>query len=93
MTGRFADGLGGVRTVKDRVTFNPFPHYSMAVWLMTQMRRWNMIKEDIDYKSVAQRVMLATQARQIMADDGVAMPEPGFRIETIMGKPFDSSKV
>lgn len=90
ISGRFADGLGQVRNVPDRVNFDPFPHYSMAVWLLTQMRRWNMLKNDIDFKALAREVMLATDARKYMAELNVDVPPPGFRKEVIMGKEFDS---
>ena len=53
ITGRYADGLGNIKNADDRVDYQPFPHYSAAVWLMTQLRRWNMLKEDVDYKKLA----------------------------------------
>ena len=90
--GRYADGLGNVKSVPDRVNFDPFPHYSMAVWLTTQMRRWNMIKDDIDHKALAERVMLATEARKLLAENGVAVAPEGFRSERIMGKEFNSNE-
>lgn len=92
ITGRYADGLGNVKTAPRRVDFQPFPHYSYAVWLLTQMRRWNMIKEDIDYKAIASRVMLATDAKRLMEEAGVKAPAVGFRKERILGQDFDSSK-
>jgi nitrate/nitrite transport system substrate-binding protein len=92
ITGRYADGLGNIKSAPNRVDFQPFPHYSMAVWLLTQMRRWNMIKEDIDYKALAQQVMLATDAKRLMEEQGAAAPAIGFRKEIIMGKEFDSSR-
>lgn len=92
LTGRYADGLGNVKTAPRRVDFQPFPHYSYAVWLLTQMRRWNMIKEDIDYKAIASQVMLATDAKRLMEEAGVKAPAVGFRKERILGKEFDSSK-
>ena len=64
----------------------------MAVWLTTQMRRWNMIKDDIDHKKLAESVMLATDARKIMAEQGIAEPVPGFRNERILGKDFNSNE-
>ncbi len=92
ITGKYADGLGNIKNVPDRVEFQPYPHYSMAVWMLTQMRRWNMLKEDIDYKKLAEQVMLATDAKRLMAEYGVLAPAPGFRKETILGKEFDSSR-
>jgi nitrate/nitrite transport system substrate-binding protein len=92
ITGRYADGLGNIKNVPDRVDFLPYPHYSMAVWLMTQMRRWNMLKQDIDYKKLAEQVMLATDAAKLMGELGMQAPAPGFRHEVIMGKDFDSNR-
>ena len=54
LTGTFADGLGNVKTVPDRIDFDPFPWQSFAVWIMTQMKRWGQIKGDVDYAGVAQ---------------------------------------
>lgn len=90
--GRYADGLGTVRSAPDRVTFDPFPRYSMAVWLTTQMRRWNMIKEDIDHKKLAASVMLAVDARKILAEQGIQVSEPAYGRERILGKDFDSNE-
>jgi nitrate/nitrite transport system substrate-binding protein len=92
ITGRYADGLGSIKTADDRVDYQPFPHYSAAVWLMVQLRRWNMLKEDIDYKKLAQQVMLATDAAKIMRDLGGNPPAAEFGKETILGQEFDSSK-
>jgi nitrate/nitrite transport system substrate-binding protein len=92
ISGRFADGLGNVRTVPQRIDFQPFPHYSMAVWLMVQMRRWNMIKEDVDYKAIAKQVMLATDAKKLLEEQGATAPALGFRKEWVLGKEFDSSR-
>ena len=92
ITGRYADGLGNIKTADDRVDYQPFPHYSAAVWLMTQLRRWNIVKDDIDYKALAQQVMLATDAAKIMKEMGVQAPDGGFGKEIILGKEFDSSR-
>lgn len=92
ITGRYADGLGNIKTADDRVDYQPFPHYSAAVWLMVQLRRWNMLKDDVDYKKLAQQVMLATDAAKIMRDQGATPPAIEFRKEVILGKEFDSSK-
>jgi nitrate/nitrite transport system substrate-binding protein len=92
VSGRYADGLGAIKDDPRRVDYQPFPHYSAAVWLMTQLRRWNMLKEDIDYKKLAEQVMLATDASRIMRESGASPPAGGFGKEIILGSEFDSSK-
>lgn len=92
ITGRYADGLGSIKNEPSRVDYQPFPQYSAAVWLMVQLRRWNMLKEDVDYKKLAEQVMLATDAAKIMQEQGVTQPKVEFRTETILGDKFDSSK-
>jgi nitrate/nitrite transport system substrate-binding protein len=91
ISGRYADGLGNVLTAPDRVIFDPYPHYSMAIWLMTQLKRWGMIKGDVDYAAIARQVMLATEADKRFAELGLSAPSP-FRTETIMGKAFDPAR-
>ena len=91
ITGRYADGLGNIKDDPRRVDYQPFPHYAAAVWLMTQLRRWNMLKDDIDYKKLAEQVMLATDASKIMRDNGALPPAGGFGKEIILGSEFDSS--
>jgi len=92
LTGRYADGLGTIKNDPGRVDYQPFPHYAAAVWLMVQLRRWNMLKEDIDYKKLAGEVMLATDAAKIMREQGANPPEIAFGKETILGTVFDSAK-
>jgi hypothetical protein len=75
-----------------RVDYQPFPHYAAAVWLMTQLRRWNMLKQEIDYKKLAEQVMLATDASRVMRENGASPPPVGFGKEIILGTEFDSSK-
>jgi len=48
LTGKYADGLGNVKNVPDRADFDPFPWHSMAVWILTQMKRWGYIKGEVD---------------------------------------------
>lgn len=92
LSGTYADGLGTIRKDPRRVDYQPFPQYSAAVWLMTQLRRWNMLKEDVDYKVLAEKVMLATDAARIMREQGVTPPAVGFGTERILGNEFDSNK-
>ena len=89
LTGTFADGLGNVRTVPDRIDFDPFPWQSFAVWIMTQMKRWGQIKGDVDYKAVAEQVFLATDTARLMREVGLTPPATTSKSLMIMGKAFD----
>ena len=55
LTGKFADGLGGIKNVPDRANFDPVPWQSMAVWMLTQMKRWGYIKGDVNYKQIGRQ--------------------------------------
>lgn len=92
MSGRFADGLGNVRNVPDRVDFDPFPWQSMAVWMLTQLKRWGYIKGDVNYRQIAESVFLATDARRRMTELGLKPPKENYRRHVIMGKEFDPAK-
>ncbi|MEI7429202.1 MAG: CmpA/NrtA family ABC transporter substrate-binding protein [Betaproteobacteria bacterium] len=92
LTGKFADGLGGVKNVPDRIGFDPFPWYSMAVWILSQMKRWGYIKGDVRYKDIAEKVYLLTDARKRMAEAGLTAPKENYRKFKVMGKEFDPAK-
>lgn len=92
LTGTFADGLGSVRKVPDRVDFDAFPWQSFAVWIMTQMQRWGQIKGDVDYAAVASKVYLATDAAKLMKQNGLTPPETTTKTFVVMGKTFDPAK-
>src|SRR3954463_2789142 len=92
LTGTFADGLGNVRTVPDRIDFDPFPWQSFAVWIMTQMKRWGQIKGDVDYAGVAQQVFLATDTSKLMQEVGLTPPATTTKTFVVMGKTFDAAK-
>src|SRR5215217_8060170 len=92
LTGTFADGLGNVRKVPDRIDFDPFPYESFAVWILTQMKRWGQIKGDVDYKAVAAQVFLATDAAKLMREAGLTPPPDRSKSFVVMGKTFDPAK-
>jgi nitrate/nitrite transport system substrate-binding protein len=92
LTGTFADGLGNVRQVPDRIDFDPFPWESFAVWILTQMKRWGQIKGDVDYKSVARQVFLATDTSKLMKEVGLTPPTATSKTFVVMGKTFDPDK-
>ncbi len=89
LTGRFADGLGNMQDVPDRIDFDPFPWHSMAVWILTQMKRWGYIEGDVDYRGVAERVYLAADCAKVMRALGYEPPAETYRNHTIMQKVFD----
>jgi nitrate/nitrite transport system substrate-binding protein len=92
LTGTFADGLGNVQKVADRVDFDPFPYESFAVWIMTQMKRWGQIKGDVDYSGIAKQVYLATDAAKLMTEAGLTPPTVSAKKFYVMGKEFDPAK-
>lgn len=89
LTGRFADGLGNVKDVPDRIDFDPFPWHSMGVWILTQMKRWGYVEGDLDYKAIAEQVYVAGDCAKIMRDLGYEPPAETYMKHTIMGKEFD----
>ena len=92
LTGTFADGLGNVRKVPDRIDFDPFPWHSFAVWILTQMKRWGQLKSDVDYQGVAREVFLATDAARLMAQAGLEPPKSTYKTFSVMGRAFDPMK-
>lgn len=92
LTGRFADGLGNVKTVPDRADFDPIPWQSMAVWMLTQMQRWGYVKGDVNYKQIAEQVFLLTDAKKHMQALDMKPPAGAYPKFTIMGRVFDPEK-
>lgn len=93
LTGRYADGLGGVKNDPARADFDPMPWPSMAVWMLTQMKRWGYIKGEVNYKQIAEQVFLTTDARKYMKEQGMASPAAdNYRKFSVMKKEFDPAK-
>ena len=92
LTGTYADGLGNIKKVPDRIDFDPFPWESFAVWIMTQMKRWGQVKGDIDYDKIAKQVYLATDTSKLMKELGLTPPTATTKTFSVMGKPFDPKK-
>jgi nitrate/nitrite transport system substrate-binding protein len=95
LTGKFADGLGNVKVVPDRADFNPMPWQSMAVWMLSQMKRWGYLKGDVNYQQIAEKVFLLTDAKKQMKALDIAVPEDkagGYPKFKVMGKEFDPAK-
>jgi nitrate/nitrite transport system substrate-binding protein len=93
LTGQFPDGLGNTRYEPDRIDFDPFPWQSMAVWILTQMKRWGYIKGDVDYKKIAQQVFLAADCKEIMESQGYKAPSTTYRKHITIVLPFRKIEV
>ncbi len=89
LTGTYADGLGKIQKVPDRIDFDPYPWHSMAIWILTQMRRWGHLKQDVDYKAVAEQVYLAGECDKIAKELGYPTHKSTMAKHVIMGKAFD----
>lgn len=92
LLGRYADGLGEVKNEPKRIDFDPFPWHSMAVWILTQMKRWGYIKGDVDYQAIARQVYLTADCEKVMKDLGYLVPTSTNKNYFIMGKEFDVTK-
>jgi nitrate/nitrite transport system substrate-binding protein len=57
--------------------------------MLTQMKRWGYVKGDINYKAIAEKVFLATDARKRMAELGQKAPATNYAKFKVMGKEFD----
>jgi nitrate/nitrite transport system substrate-binding protein len=66
----------------------------MAVWMLTQMKRWGYIKGDVNYRQIAEKVFLMTDARKHMGELGQKAPAAGAAYPKfkIMGREFDPAQ-
>jgi nitrate/nitrite transport system substrate-binding protein len=92
LTGKYADGLGNVKTVPDRADFDPAPWSAMGIWMLTQMKRWGYIKNDVNYKDIAEKVFLLTDAKVRMKELGQKAPDAMPKKIRVMGRDFDPGK-
>ncbi len=92
LTGTFANGLGQVQRVPERVGFEPFPYHSMAIWILTQMRRWGQLQREVDYAAVANQVFLTLDAGRAMRELGLTVPANSMRTETVFGRSFNPAQ-
>jgi nitrate/nitrite transport system substrate-binding protein len=97
LTGRYDDGRGNTRSDPRRIDFDPYPWKSFAVWMQTQFVRWGYLKpeqiEGLDYQQVADEVFMTRDVRAAQEALGLASPQAEYKVETILGKPFDAQAV
>jgi nitrate/nitrite transport system substrate-binding protein len=89
LTGTYADGLGNIKKDPSRIDFDPYPWHSMAIWIMTQMKRWGHLKGDVNYKAIAEQVYRASDCDRIAKELGYPTHQATSMNHTIMGKVFD----
>jgi len=92
LTGTYADGLGKIIKEPNRIDFDPYPWHSMAVWILTQMKRWGHVKGDINYQSVAEQVYLAAGCDRVAKELGYPTHNATSMKHMIMGRVFDPSQ-
>ncbi|WP_293367873.1 CmpA/NrtA family ABC transporter substrate-binding protein [Nevskia sp.] len=98
MQGHYEDGLGKKWSDPDYMKFFAdgevnFPYLSHAAWFLTQLRRWGLLKEDLDYLAVAKQVNQLDLYSSVAKTLGVPVPASALKTETLFdGVVFDPSK-
>ena len=92
LTGTYADGLGAIKKEPNRIDFDPYPYHSMAIWILTQMKRWGHLKGDVNYQAVAEQVYRAADCAKVSKDLGYSTHKATMIKHTIMGQEFDPAK-
>jgi nitrate/nitrite transport system substrate-binding protein len=92
LTGTYANGLGEIKKDPSRIDFDPYPWHSMAIWIMTQMKRWGHLKGEVNYKSVAEQVYRAADCDRIAKELGYPTHQGTMGKHTIMGREFDATQ-
>lgn len=87
LTGRFADGIGQVQDVPERMGFDAMPYHNVAIWMLTQMKRWGYLKGNVNYQDIAEKVFMLTDAKKQMQAMGYKFHQQ--KPIVIMGKSFD----
>ncbi|MES2491378.1 MAG: CmpA/NrtA family ABC transporter substrate-binding protein, partial [Pseudomonadota bacterium] len=98
MLGNYENGLGKTWKDPDYMKFYDdgqvnFPYYSHGVWFLTQLRRWGLLKQDIDYTAVAKQVNQVSIYTEVAKSMNIAVPSNPMKTETLFdGVVFDPSK-
>jgi NitT/TauT family transport system ATP-binding protein len=65
-----------------------FPWRSQALWIYSQMVRWNMIAASPEDQSAAAAVFRSDVYRRALAGEGLAMPGASMKLEGAIGSPI-----
>lgn len=97
MVGRYDDGNGKTWNDPDYMKFYDdgavnFPYLSHGVWFLTQFRRWGLLKEDIDYLAVAQKINQIDLYTEVAKSLNVSVPDNAMKVEKLFdGVEFDAN--
>ncbi len=98
MLGNYDDGNGKTWKDPDYMKFYNdgevnFPYHSHGVWFLTQFRRWGLLKQDIDYLSVAKQVNQVALYSEVAKSIGIPVPGSSMKTEKLIdGVVFDPAK-
>jgi nitrate/nitrite transport system substrate-binding protein len=89
MLGRYHNGLGKSWDDRNHMKFFDdgavnFPYLSDGMWFLTQHRRWGLLKEDVDYLGIAQRINRIDLYKQAAELAGVSLPKSPLRTSRLI---------
>lgn len=61
-----------------------FPYLSDGMWFLTQHRRWGILKEDVDYLAIAQKINKVELYKQGAAAARAPVPKDVMRTSKMM---------
>ena len=79
----------------------PFPAQSMGMWILSQLRRWDYIKGDVNFAQVSDEIFMSAETKKrmnAMAEhnkniDWTDIPDIKYPVYDIYGKQFDPTKI
>ncbi len=93
LSGQFVDGLGNIRTVLNRIDFDPYPWKSFSYWITSQFVRWNLLNpQQANHEEIADQVFLSALARQLSKQLNQTPPTVILRYEQLKFDVFDPSE-
>ncbi|MEW5888979.1 MAG: CmpA/NrtA family ABC transporter substrate-binding protein [Pseudomonadota bacterium] len=89
MLGRYSNGLGKSWDDRNHMKFFDdgavnFPYLSDGMWFLTQHRRWGLLKEDVDYLGIAQRINRIDLYKQAAELAKVSLPKSPLRTSRLI---------
>lgn len=92
LTGHFDNGKGEKVRDPNRISFDPYPWKSFAVFIQTQLVRWGYVSpeeaESLDFKGVADEVFRTGDVRAAQRKLDLASTDHEYKTEEILGEHF-----